>query len=510
MLDKIPCYILEILKALNGAGFEAYIVGGAVRDLLLGLEPNDYDITTSARPEETISLCKAKNWPVVDNLGNNFGCVVALIQGNPCEITTFRGEKYSNRDSHRPSEVWFCNDLKSDLSRRDFTINAMAMDSNGKIYDYFSGQQDLLEHKLRTVGKPSERFQEDALRMLRACRFVAQLGFEYVQDENVLPGFGMEKSPYYLPHSFNWPVELCSGLSLTRVRVELEKLLTAPYAGKGLMLFMATSLYNQSCTLRQNGSTIQVPILPELGHLVGLAQNPRFHLYDVWEHTLLAVDNSPQDLVLRWAMLLHDVAKGLPGIRGTTPDGQPNDHGHEAESAHMAKPILERFQYNDKFTQKILWLVAEHMRFAPILFYKHLSDNPQYRDPVNIRKTILKWIRTEATSGHFHRQQDMVDSFQQLKYIYLADMGATHAGKNTELMAEGQELADLAIDLAQNNMPVSSSDLDINGNELLELVKKEQLKAMLSYLLERVQSQNLPNEKAALLAAVEKKLKRRV
>lgn len=505
--NLIPKYIIKILEAINSAGYEAYVVGGAVRDLLLGLEPHDYDITTNAVPEETIAVCRRQGWQVVDNLGNNFGCVVAVVDSQPCEITTFRGEVYVT-DAHRPDEVWYCQNLQEDLARRDFTVNAMALDKEGRLYDYFGGCEDLKHKVLRTVGDPKQRFREDALRMFRACRFVGQLGFTYVQKDNLLPGFGMEATPYRLPVSFAWPLVGCAGLSLERVRTELEKLLVSPYASKGLMLLLATGLAGCSCRVRAQGQYKEVPILPELQHLVGLKQNKRFHRYNTWEHTLLAIDNSPGDLTLRWTMLLHDVAKGMPGIRGTTPDGQPNDHGHEAESAKITAVILERMHYPEKFRKRIVWLVAEHMRYAPILFYKHLKDNPLYTDPVNIRRTILKWVRGEANSGKFRKQMELVEAFEQLKAVYLADMGATYAGSNPELMQEGKELAELTINLAKKYMPVATCDLAISGKELLNFIPQEQMKNMLNYLLTRVQSQNLANEPEALLHAVAKKLKR--
>ncbi|MBR5791139.1 MAG: metal-dependent phosphohydrolase, partial [Phascolarctobacterium sp.] len=171
MKNKLPSYIKSILTALNQSGFEAYVVGGAVRDLLLGIEPGDFDVTTSAHPEEVLAICHAQNWRTVDNLGNNFGCVIAIVEDVPVEITTFRGESYG-ADAHKPEQVWYCDSLREDLSRRDFTVNAMALDINGKLYDYFDGQKDLQNKVLRTVGKAKLRYEGDALRMFRACRFV--------------------------------------------------------------------------------------------------------------------------------------------------------------------------------------------------------------------------------------------------------------------------------------------------------------------------------------------------
>lgn len=378
-----PSYTKKILSALNAAGYEAYLVGGAVRDLLLCKSPDDYDITTNALPEQVLAVCKQHDWKTVDQLGHNFGCVVIVINGVATEVTTFRGERYNDDDMHRPAATWFCSSLREDLCRRDFTVNAIALSLDGTLYDYFGGQQDLQQKILRTVGDANTRFREDALRMLRACRFVAQLGFTYEQAGcEALPACGAPNTPYFLPHGYSFPVERCAGLSLERVRKELEKLITSEYAGKGLMLMMATGLLGASCHARENGSDTVIPILPEALHLLGLHQNPRFHLYDTWEHTLLAIDNSPRDLAIRWALVLHDLGKGLPNVRKLNKEGQPSDPGHEAESAKMSKAILTRLGYNKSFVHLVTWLVAQHMRFAPML--------------LTGERTLLRWVRSEA------------------------------------------------------------------------------------------------------------------
>ncbi len=491
MKNKLPSYIKRILLALNNNGFEAYVVGGAVRDLLLGIEPGDFDVTTSAQPEQVLEICRTQNWRTVDNLGNNFGCVIAIVEDVPVEITTFRGEAYG-ADSHKPERVWYCNSLREDLSRRDFTVNAMALDINGKLYDYFGGQEDLQNKILRTVGKASKRYTEDALRMFRACRFVAQLGFNYVQEDDLLPAFGMEGTPYRLEQNFKFPIERCAGLSLERVRKELDKMLVSKYAGKGLMLFLATGLAIATCRVKENGICKELDILPELDHLVGLHQNPRFHCYDTWEHTLAAIDNSPQDLEIRWALLLHDVGKGLPDVRKLNKEGQPSDHGHEAKSAELSREIMARLRYPEKFSKLIVWLVAEHMRFAPML--------------LTGEKTLLRWVRSEATGGNFRNQKEMTLAYEKLVEIFLADMGATHASKNQKLMADGRSLGEQVIALTREKMPVATSDLAISGRDLLEIIPQTQIKNALPYLLERVQSGNLANEKEALLSALKKNL----
>ena len=493
---NFPDYTKKILQALNDAGFEAYLVGGAVRDLLLGRTPGDYDITTSALPEEVLSVCHAHGWQTVDKLGHNFGCVIIVLGGEPTEVTTFRGERYDDSDMHRPAATWFCKTLREDLSRRDFTVNAMALDLQGRLYDYFGGQADLQKKILRTVGDAKERYTEDALRMLRACRFVAQLGFTYVQEGcDTLPPCGAPNTPYYLSHSFCFPVERCAGLSLERVRKEIEKLITSKYAGQGLMLMLATGLLGASCRVRANGKDKAIPILPEALHLVGLPQNPRFHLYDTWEHTLLAIDTSPRELAIRWALVLHDLGKGLPDIRKIKADGQPSDPGHEAESAKMAHAILTRFGYAPDFIHLVTWLVAQHMRFAPML--------------ITGERTLLRWVRSEATNAGFRSQADLTHAYELLVEVFLADMGATHARENAQLMAEGRALGEQVVTLARTKMPVSAKDLALSGKALLALIPRQEIKSILAYLLERVQSGNLVNEKNILLSAVNKHLKRK-
>ena len=495
LVAQLPVYTKCILQAFNHAGFEAYVVGGAVRDLLLGRQPGDYDITTNARPEQVLELCQAKGWHTVDQLGHNFGCVVIVLEGCATEVTTFRGESYDDSDAHRPANTWFCDKLEEDLARRDFTINAMAMDMHGQIFDYHGGKSDLAKGLIRPVGKAATRYQEDALRMLRACRFVAQLGFDYVQDGVPGPACGMLGTPYYLKEVPKFPVERCQRLSLERVRKEMEKLLLGEFAGKGLMLMLATGLLQQSCRVRQSGADIEVPMLPEAVHLLGLHQNPRFHIYDTWEHTLLAIDNSPRELAIRWALVLHDLGKGLEHIRIIKPDGQPSDPGHEAQSAKMAEVILRRLCYGEDFCRLVVWLVSQHMRFAPML--------------LTGEKTLRRWLRHEAVNGPFRTQAQLVEGYRLLTEVFLADMGATHARDNKKLMDEGRSLGEQVVALAQTSMPVATQDLDIKGWELLTLVPQNEIKTAFAYLLNRVQSGNLPNEHNALLQALKKNLARK-
>lgn len=562
MQTSFPDYVTKTLNILNAAGYEAYVVGGAVRDLLLGLEPGDYDIATDGHPEQIAAVLRNAGYSLAEKLGENFGVVVAVTEGRSLEIATFRNERYAyGLDAHRPAEVWYCDTLKEDLSRRDFTVNAMAMDSRGNLYDYYGGQKDLEAKVLRTVGDPRKRFAEDALRMYRACRFVAQLDFTYVegndapedvrdgydetltveqnlriamekagktvpenmktmgpdaqlthgpavtgsdgsardgllQDDGTAAGlpFGQPGTKYYLKKRYVFDVSRCRNLSLERVKTELDKMLVGKAAGKGLSLFLSSGLANAQCRVRDKGSETFVDVLPELAHLPALPQNIRFHCYNVWEHILAAVDKGPRELTLRWALLLHDVAKGLPGIRGATPDGYPNDHGHEKESAKMTQTILTRLRYPRPFVRRVSWLVAKHMRFAPMMIHKN--------------NTLLRWIRSEATGGAFRTEKEMAEAFSQLTEVFLADMGATWAGVLQEpVMEEGRRLGEESVRIARERMPVHTSDLHVRGSEIQVLPPLTVGDAM-KYLLDRVQSGSIPNERGALLQALEKKLEK--
>ena len=282
MAALFPSYVITVLELFRKHGFEAYVVGGAVRDLLCGKHPHDYDIVTSARPEETRRLCKGAGLSVVENLGENFGVLILLVEGRAVEVAAYRKEVYGT-DAHRPSGVAYCQTLEEDLARRDFTVNAMAMDLAGNLTDPYSGQRDLEHHVLRVVGSPSDRFSEDALRMFRACRFVAQLGF--LPEAGILPAIKSE-------------APRAKGLSLSRVKAELHKLLRAPYAGQGMNLMVQSGLAGMSCRIKKEGTYESVPILPELLDLVGVPQNPRFHPFDVWGHIWHALDHSDGSLTL--------------------------------------------------------------------------------------------------------------------------------------------------------------------------------------------------------------------
>lgn len=336
----------QLLMALEEAGFEAYVVGGAVRDLLMGRTPHDYDIATSARPDDIRRVAEEKGWHTAEINAEAFGIVVVVLEGQPFEVATFRGESYGT-DSHRPESVWYAESLREDVLRRDFTVNALAMDRSGEIYDYVGGRKDLKKKRLVTVGDPVRRFQEDALRLFRLCRFAGQLDF-----------MASKETVAAMPSAF----DRVSGLSLERVVSELDRLMVTPASFRGLDILVRSGLAACSCRQKENGVYTAIPILPELGHLPDTPQSKPFHLFDAWVHTLATVAHTPPDLTVRYAALFHDIAKGLPGIRGEK-KGRYTDYCHDSLGADMAKEILLRWRKKPAFADRVAWLVKTHMKF---------------------------------------------------------------------------------------------------------------------------------------------------
>ncbi len=474
---ELPSYVEKVLDLLQHNGFEAYVVGGAVRDLLLGRVPDDYDVVTNARPDEIKLVAEQAGIPVVSELGQNFGVVILLVEKHGVEVAAYRNEAYGSEDAHRPAEVWYCETLEEDLGRRDFTINALAVDKEGNITDCYDGLSDLRGRVLRTVGNADKRFEEDALRMFRACRFTAQLGF--TPDPRIAQAI----------HNNLARVE---GLSLERVRTELNKLLMGAYAGEGMDLMVRTGLAGESCRIRKNGKFVKVPILPELLDLVDVPQNPAFHPYDVWQHTAVALDKGDRSLEAGWGILLHDIAKGREGVRSVNKEGQPADHGHEVVGAAMARNILERLHMPRELVERVSWLVRSHMRYG---FLSSQDDDKTWH-----------WLRQEARSGQFRLNKDMAEAFKQLTAVCIADVAATNADHTDIIHAQmyGKRLVKMAY-----LMPVHTSDLDFSGRDALEAgARPEQLKALMPNLLGRVQDGKLRNDPEELEQAAKKWLKR--
>ena len=362
MRTVIPKPVTDIAEALRGAGFEAFLVGGCVRDLLLGAEPKDWDIATNAKPEEVQGLFPESVYE------NQFGTVLVKLEPrndaetnaedrgkipresalrqrksalNVVEVTTFRLEgKYT--DKRHPDEIKFAKTIEEDLARRDFTVNAMALkcdanmqmhanDTNKLLADPYGGQKDLKAKFIRAVGNPKERFNEDALRLLRAVRFSAQLGFTV--EEKTLAAIKQEAG-------------LLEFISKERIRDEFSKLLMTDRATEGVRMLAATGLLRH--------------VLPELLEGVGIGQN-KHHIYEVFEHNVRALEYAASKdfpLELRLASLLHDVGKPKTK-RGEGPDS--TFYGHQVVGERMALKALDRLRFSRETTEKVALLIREHM-----------------------------------------------------------------------------------------------------------------------------------------------------
>jgi poly(A) polymerase/tRNA nucleotidyltransferase (CCA-adding enzyme) len=326
---EVPAEVIAVSKTLAEAGFEAYLVGGCVRDMLLAREPKDWDVATDAKPAEVQKLFPESVYE------NDFGTVGVKTESEDprvkiIEITTYRIEgKYT--DQRHPDEVKFAAHIEDDLARRDFTVNAMAMDMKGDVIDPFGGERDIKERVLRTVGAPEERFGEDALRLMRAVRFSVELDFEIEMNTR------------------RAIVKLAGGLesiAKERVRDELVKILMTPNAAKGIILLEELDLLRY--------------VLPELREGIGVGQN-KHHVYTVFEHSVRALDYAAREdysLVVRMAALLHDVGK--PKVKGG--DGFDSTfYQHEYVGARMAVKALDRLRFSKEFVEQAAHLVRMHM-----------------------------------------------------------------------------------------------------------------------------------------------------
>ena len=338
---EVPAHVEQLLAALRAGGFVACPVGGCVRDSLLGRAPGDWDLCTSARPEQ-VKACAAPRWRALDT-GIAHGTVTVLTGDGPVEVTTFRVEGgYS--DHRRPDGVRFVADLEEDLARRDFTINAMALDEGG-IVDPFGGRADLAAGFIRCVGEPARRFEEDALRILRALRFASCLDFSI---EPATLAAARAAAP------------TLTRVSAERVFAELDKLLLGPGAGR---------------VLAQCGD-ILAHAVPAIGPCLGFDLRSPRHELDLWGHIARAVGLAPPRRNVRWALLLHDLAK--PGC--FVLDGQGFGHapGHAARGAVLAKEVLARLKAPGRLVQGVQPLVRWH-------------DTPLPQDTPGVRRWLGRW-----------------------------------------------------------------------------------------------------------------------
>jgi len=320
---NIPHYAQKVLETLEKNGFEAYIVGGCVRDFLMKKNPHDFDITTNALPDKTKKCFE--EYKIITN-GEKHGTIAVVIEGETVEITTYRIDG-DYADSRHPESVEFSGNLQEDLGRRDFTMNAMALDKSGRLVDIFDGVKDIEGKVIRTVGNPSDRFEEDALRIMRALRFASQLGFEIESETS---------------KQVHEKAQLLKNISAERIRDEFLKLLCG---------------VNATEILRSYSDVIEI-FIPEIRDMYGFLQHTPFHKYDVWEHTLYAVENVRCDPILRMTMLLHDIAK--PECFSSDENGVGHFKGHAAFGAKKSMAILDRLRFSSKEKKLITELIENH------------------------------------------------------------------------------------------------------------------------------------------------------
>ena len=378
MKIQLPEKVNTIIQTLQEHGYEAYAVGGCVRDSLLGREPGDWDITTSASPDETKKLFAR----TVDT-GIEHGTVTVLLGKEGFEVTTYRIDgKYE--DSRHPTEVIFTRNLREDLLRRDFTINAKAYNDTEGIVDIFGGMDDLKRKIIRCVGNARERFGEDALRIMRGVRFAAQLGFSLEKETK-------EAMTELAP--------TLEKISAERIQTELVKLLVSD----------SPELIREAYHLG-----VTAVILPEFDEMMRTGQETKYHRYDVGEHTVQAVCNVPPDKVLRLTMLLHDVAK--PEMKTVDADGTAHFKGHDIRGEQKAKEILRRLKFDNDTIHKVTKLVRWH----------------DYRMPAekkNVRKAMSKISaelfpmyllvkRADILAHSMYRREEELENLSGLQKCY--------------------------------------------------------------------------------------------
>lgn len=322
----IPKGAQHIINCLNSAGYEAYIVGGCVRDSLMNKIPSDWDICTSAHVEDMLKIFKGMR---VIPTGLQHGTITILERDGAYEVTTFRIDG-DYADHRHPKSVSFTAELKEDLSRRDFTINAMAWHPEKGLIDLFHGEEDLKQRIVRAVGDPNKRFDEDGLRMLRMVRFATVLDFDY----DVETYQAAVTQSYLMKH-----------ISKERIQVELNKILLAQHPARGLQDLYNVGMYPY--------------ILPMMCHTVGFEQNGGHHFLDVFEHSLLSVGMIEQDLILRLTMLLHDIGKPFTWTENKE-KGYDAFVNHAAVSAVIANKVLRDLKYDNATRKDVVELIKHH------------------------------------------------------------------------------------------------------------------------------------------------------
>lgn len=437
MIINIPTQVNTALEILADAGFEAFVVGGAVRDALMGKEAHDWDVTTSAEPQQIISAFEG--FRIIET-GIKHGTVTVIIDEYPIEITTYRIETgYS--DNRHPDSVSFTDNVEKDLARRDFTCNAIAYNPKTGITDPFGGLADIHSKIIRCVGEPDRRFNEDGLRILRCLRFSQVLGF------SIDP---------VTKQSVHNNVNLLENISKERIYSEIMKMLS-----------------QCSADFLLEFSDVMFFIIPELKSEKGCLQNHPRHIYDVWQHSCVAVENCPHEAVIRFAALLHDVGKPL--CRFTDEKGTDHFYGHGKKGADLAYNIVKNLKAPNAVADKVKQLVEYH------------DFVPEKISPKTYRKYV--GILGEET-------------LESLFIIREADLRAQNPQYLEESLAGNKAGYSVYKSIFETAKCFSIKDLDISGNDLMAegVPSSPLLGEILSQLFDEVISDKLENNKSALLS----------
>lgn len=435
----IPTGARKIIARLEQHGYEAYIVGGCVRDSLMGKRPSDWDICTSARAEEMMALFEDKR---VIPTGIQHGTLTILAEDGAYEVTTFRidGEYLDHR---HPKSVAFTRELAEDLSRRDFTINAMAWHPERGLIDLFGGVEDLRDRLVRAVGDPVQRFNEDGLRMLRMVRFATVLDFDY--DPATYDA--VRKQGHLLQY-----------ISKERIQVELNKILLAAHPARGLEDLYTLGMYPY--------------IIPMMCHTVGFAQRGGYHFLDVFEHSLLAVGVIAPELVLRLTMLLHDIGKPFVWDSSESLSYDRFDD-HAAVSAKLAGKILRDLKYDNATRKDVVELIAHH-------------NDILLPDPVNVRRALARLGEVQT---------------RRLVQVKVADLIAHDlAGEREKILALFAEISDVIDEVVARGDCTSVKALAIGGQDMMALgLSGRAIGQMLNAALELVLEKPEMNTRETLL-----------
>lgn len=435
----IPTGARKIIARLEQHGYEAYIVGGCVRDSLMGKNPSDWDICTSARAEEMMALFEDKR---VIPTGIQHGTLTILAEDGAYEVTTFRidGEYLDHR---HPKSVAFTRELAEDLSRRDFTINAMAWHPERGLIDLFGGVEDLRDRLVRAVGDPVQRFNEDGLRMLRMVRFATVLDFDY--DPATYDA--VRKQGHLLQY-----------ISKERIQVELNKILLAAHPARGLEDLYTLGMYPY--------------IIPLMCHTVGFAQRGGHHFLDVFEHSLLAVGVIAPELVLRLTMLLHDIGKPFVWDSSESLSYDRFDD-HAAVSAKLAGKILRDLKYDNATRKDVVELIAHH-------------NDILLPDPVNVRRALARLGEVQT---------------RRLVQVKVADLIAHDlAGEREKILALFAEISDVIDEVVARGDCTSVKALAIGGQDMMALgLSGRAIGQMLNAALELVLEKPEMNTRETLL-----------